>query len=155
MDDSGARRLILRPGETLADVRIEELELDLIIQRYLQRASIKTVADLTSKTERMVGLIQGIGPYRLEEIKSSLQSYGLSLRPGYKGESSATSPLSWLMDELGTDIYRHLRRQGVKTIGALLAYSESQVEAFPNIGPFRRDKIVRVLAKYGLHLRKE
>jgi DNA-directed RNA polymerase alpha subunit len=157
MDDSGARRFILRPGETLADVKIEELELDPIIQRYLQRVlRIYTVADLTSKTARTVGGVNGIGPFRLQEIIDKLKEYGLCLHPGYRrGDPPATSPLIWLVDELGINIYRDLDRQNVKTIGDLLAYSESELEVFLRISAFHRAKIVRVLAKFDLHLRKE
>jgi DNA-directed RNA polymerase alpha subunit len=155
MDDSGARRLTRWPGESLADVRIEDLNLEPVTQMYLKRASINTVADLTSKTERMVGLIPGIGPFKLQEIKDKLQDCGLCLCAGYHGEWPRISPISWLMDELGTDICWHLERQGIKMIGDLLTYSEEQIEAFPQIGPYSRDKIVRVLAAHNLYLREE
>ena len=62
------------------DKTIEDLDLSVRSYNCLRRASITTVADLTSKTEEDMMKVRNLGRKSLKEIKEKLESLGLGFR---------------------------------------------------------------------------
>jgi DNA-directed RNA polymerase subunit alpha len=59
---------------------IEELDLSVRSFNCLKRAGINTVEELIKKTEEDMMKVRNLGKKSLEEVKSKLAEYGLSLR---------------------------------------------------------------------------
>lgn len=67
-------------GVDPAKVKIEDLSFSVRTQKALSGAGIRTIAGLSKKKEEDLMEIAGLGEKGLEEIKSALEHYGLSLR---------------------------------------------------------------------------
>ncbi len=63
-----------------AKVKIEDLNFSVRTHKALSLAGIRTIAGLSKKKEEDLMEISGLGEKGLEEIKSALEHYGLSLR---------------------------------------------------------------------------
>ncbi len=64
----------------ILDKKVEDLELGVRSYHCLMRAEIKTVRDLTNKTEADIMKVRNLGNKSLVEIKNKLQELGLSLK---------------------------------------------------------------------------
>ncbi|MFP4703683.1 MAG: DNA-directed RNA polymerase subunit alpha [Spirochaetota bacterium] len=63
----------------LLDTPVEELELSVRSSNCLKNASIRTIGDLTSKTEEEIAKTRNFGKKSLQEIKEKLEEWNLSL----------------------------------------------------------------------------
>ncbi|MFO8063309.1 MAG: DNA-directed RNA polymerase subunit alpha [Spirochaetota bacterium] len=63
----------------LLDTPVEELELSVRSSNCLKNANIRTIGDLTSKTEEEIGKTRNFGKKSLQEIKEKLSEWNLSL----------------------------------------------------------------------------
>ncbi len=63
----------------ILDTPVEELELSVRSSNCLKSASIKTIGELTKKTEEEIGKTRNFGKKSLQEIKEKLQEWNLSL----------------------------------------------------------------------------
>jgi DNA-directed RNA polymerase subunit alpha len=68
-------------GDGLDEILIEELELGVRSYNCLKRAGVQTVGDLVRKSESELNAIPNFGQKSIEEVKETLDSRGLSLRP--------------------------------------------------------------------------
>ncbi|MEW8976844.1 MAG: DNA-directed RNA polymerase subunit alpha [Symbiobacterium sp.] len=64
----------------LMEMTIEELDLSVRSYNCLKRAGINTVAELCSKTDEEMMKVRNLGKKSLEEVKTKLAAFGLSLR---------------------------------------------------------------------------
>jgi len=64
---------------TLLETPVEELELSVRSSNCLKNASIKTIGDLTKRTEEDIAKTRNFGKKSLQEIKEKLQEWSLSL----------------------------------------------------------------------------
>ena len=64
----------------ILDKKVEDLDLTVRSYHCLMRADIKTVRDLTNKTEAEIMKVRNLGNKSLVEIKNKLQELGLSLK---------------------------------------------------------------------------
>lgn len=64
---------------SLLDTPVEELELSVRSSNCLRNANIRTVGDLTRRTEEEIAKTRNFGKKSLQEIKDKLQERGLSL----------------------------------------------------------------------------
>jgi DNA-directed RNA polymerase subunit alpha len=76
-EDSEQQRLFGRP--------VEELELSVRAANCLKAADIKTIGELVSRSEAEMLAFHNFGKKSLDEIKSILETMGLSLSPGAGG----------------------------------------------------------------------
>ena len=67
--------------EKALEMTIEELELSVRSFNCLKRASIKTVQELTQRTEEDMMKVRNLGMKSLVEVKNKLAELGLSLKP--------------------------------------------------------------------------
>jgi DNA-directed RNA polymerase subunit alpha len=65
--------------KTLLDTPVEELELSVRSSNCLKNASIKTIGDLTRRTEEDIAKTRNFGKKSLQEIKEKLKEWNLSL----------------------------------------------------------------------------
>lgn len=63
----------------LLDTPVEELELSVRSSNCLKNAQVKTIGDLTRKTDEEIAKFRNFGKKSLQEIKDKLKSWGLSL----------------------------------------------------------------------------
>ena len=63
----------------ILDMTVEELELSVRSSNCLKNANIRTVGELTKKTEDDIAKTRNFGKKSLQEIKEKLQSWGLTL----------------------------------------------------------------------------
>ncbi len=63
----------------LLDTPVEELELSVRSSNCLRNANIRTIGDLTRRTEDEIAKTRNFGKKSLQEIKDKLQERGLSL----------------------------------------------------------------------------
>ncbi len=63
----------------ILDTPVEELELSVRSSNCLKNASIKTIGDLTRRTEEDIAKTRNFGKKSLQEIKEKLHEWGLSL----------------------------------------------------------------------------
>ena len=70
-EDARVRQILNRP--------VEELELSVRSSNCLKNANIRTIGELTKKTEDDIGKTRNFGKKSLTEIKERLQEWGLSL----------------------------------------------------------------------------
>ena len=68
--------------EKVLDMTIEDLDLSVRSFNCLKRAVIKTVEDLTNKTEEDMMKVRNLGRKSLEEVIAKLASFGFSLKKG-------------------------------------------------------------------------
>jgi DNA-directed RNA polymerase subunit alpha len=68
-------------GDGLDEILIEELELGVRSYNCLKRAGVQTVGDLVRKSESELNAIPNFGQKSIEEVKETLESRGLALRP--------------------------------------------------------------------------
>jgi len=66
--------------DKVLEMSIEELDLSVRSFNCLKRAGINTVEELIKKTEEDMMKVRNLGKKSLEEVKSKLAEYGLSLR---------------------------------------------------------------------------
>lgn len=66
--------------DKVLEMSIEELDLSVRSFNCLKRAGINTVEELTKKTEEDMMKVRNLGKKSLEEVKTKLADYGLSLR---------------------------------------------------------------------------
>ena len=66
--------------EKMLEMTIEELDLSVRSYNCLKRAGIKTVQELTNKTEADMMKVRNLGRKSLEEVKNKLADLGLGLR---------------------------------------------------------------------------
>lgn len=66
--------------DKVLEMSIEELDLSVRSFNCLKRAGINTVEELIKKTEEDMMTVRNLGKKSLEEVKSKLAEYGLSLR---------------------------------------------------------------------------
>jgi len=64
----------------LMEMTIEELDLSVRSYNCLKRAGINTIAELVSKTDEEMMKVRNLGKKSLEEVKTKLAHFGLSLR---------------------------------------------------------------------------
>lgn len=64
----------------LMEMTIEELDLSVRSYNCLKRAGINTIAELVSKTDEEMMKVRNLGKKSLEEVKTKLAAFGLSLR---------------------------------------------------------------------------
>ena len=64
--------------KAILDTPVEELELSVRSSNCLKNASIKTIGDLTRRTEDDIAKTRNFGKKSLQEIKEKLQEWGLS-----------------------------------------------------------------------------
>jgi len=64
----------------LLEMTIEELDLSVRSYNCLKRAGINTIAELISKTDEEMMKVRNLGKKSLEEVKTKLAAFGLSLR---------------------------------------------------------------------------
>ncbi len=64
----------------LMEMTIEELDLSVRSYNCLKRAGINTIAELTAKTDEEMMKVRNLGKKSLEEVKTKLAAFGLSLR---------------------------------------------------------------------------
>lgn len=64
--------------KAILDTPVEELELSVRSSNCLKNASIKTIGDLTRRTEEDIAKTRNFGKKSLQEIKEKLQEWGLS-----------------------------------------------------------------------------
>ena len=80
----GSRSTVVEKPETQRDkvleMTIEELDLSVRSFNCLKRANIKTVQDLTEKTEDEMMKVRNLGRKSLEEVMNKLSMMGLSLK---------------------------------------------------------------------------
>ena len=60
-------------------VSVEELELSVRSSNCLKNANIRTIGELTKKTEEDITKTRNFGKKSLEEIKAKLEEHGLTL----------------------------------------------------------------------------
>ena len=60
------------------ETKVEELELSVRSSNCLKNAHIKTIGDLTRKSEDEIARTRNFGKKSLQEIKDKLKSWGLS-----------------------------------------------------------------------------
>ena len=63
-----------------SEILIEELDLPMRVVNSLTTSGIKTISDLTEKTEKEVSQIKNLGAKSIKEIIAKLQEMGLSLK---------------------------------------------------------------------------
>lgn len=63
----------------LLDTPVEELELSVRSSNCLKNAQVKTIGDLTRKTDEEIAKFRNFGKKSLQEIKDKLKSWGLAL----------------------------------------------------------------------------
>ena len=63
----------------ILDMTVEELELSVRSSNCLKNANIRTIGELTKKTEDDIAKTRNFGKKSLQEIKEKLQSWGLTL----------------------------------------------------------------------------
>ena len=66
--------------DVVKDMRIEELVLSVRSSNCLMRAGIKTIGELTNKTEEDMIKVRNLGRKSLKEIKEKLEAYGLGFK---------------------------------------------------------------------------
>ena len=71
--------------EKIFETSIEDMELSPRSANCLNRANIKTIRDLTSKSKEDMLRVRNLGSKSLDEIISKLASLGLSLRSEEEG----------------------------------------------------------------------
>ena len=117
---------------------IDALSLSTRTYHGLRRAGIETINQLTHYTEQELMSIRNMGVASVEEIKSVLAAYDLSLRTeSEKKEEKEKIPLlERAIDtlELSPWTYNQLRRVGIKTIGQLVSYTERELFNMPGVG---------------------
>jgi len=79
-EDSELQRIMSRP--------VEELELSVRAANCLKAAEIKTIGELVSRTENEMMGFHNFGKKSLDEIKSILETMGLSLGMGASGDGA-------------------------------------------------------------------
>ena len=81
----------------LLDTPVEELELSVRSSNCLRNANIKTIGDLTRRTEEEIAKTRNFGKKSLQEIKEKLRDRNLSL--GMKDYSALKKALATTMEE--------------------------------------------------------
>jgi DNA-directed RNA polymerase subunit alpha len=71
-----------RAPDGMDEILIEELELGVRSYNCLKRAGIQTVGDLLQKSESELNAIPNFGRKSIEEVIETLESRGMTLRPG-------------------------------------------------------------------------
>ena len=79
----------------LLDTPVEELELSVRSSNCLRNANIRTIGDLTKKTEEEITKTRNFGKKSLQEIRDKLQARGLDL--GMKDYSALKKQLKKLV----------------------------------------------------------
>ncbi len=82
------------------DTPVEELELSVRSSNCLRNANIKTIGDLTRRTEEEIAKTRNFGKKSLQEIKEKLRDRNLSL--GMKDYSALKKALAMSMEEENT-----------------------------------------------------
>ena len=81
----------------LLDTPVEELELSVRSSNCLRNANIKTIGDLTRRTEEEIAKTRNFGKKSLQEIKEKLRDRNLSL--GMKDYSALKKALAMTKEE--------------------------------------------------------
>ena len=84
----------------LLDTPVEELELSVRSSNCLRNANIKTIGDLTRRTEEEIAKTRNFGKKSLQEIKEKLRDRNLSL--GMKDYSALKKALAMTKEEENT-----------------------------------------------------
>jgi DNA-directed RNA polymerase subunit alpha len=69
------------PKVTILDMGIEELNLSVRAYNCLKRAGVKTIQDLTRKTDEEMSKMRNLGRKSLEEVELKLKKMGYAFRP--------------------------------------------------------------------------
>jgi DNA-directed RNA polymerase subunit alpha len=85
----------------ILDTPVEELELSVRSSNCLRNANIKTIGDLTRRTEEEIAKTRNFGKKSLQEIKEKLRDRNLSL--GMKDYSALKKALALSMEEENTE----------------------------------------------------
>ena len=134
----------------------------------LQRAGVKTIADLLSYKPADLMVLQNFGVTSLDEIEKKLEKRGLALAteanqkqrqsaaaqpiaPGGTSEVAESHPLENKYP-LGTRSFNALTGAGISTVEELATLSQEELLALPSFGPTSLIDVTRCLDKYGLRL---
>jgi len=79
------------PSHVAAQQPIEELNLPVRSYNSLRREGVHTVGSLTTRTEKELLAIDGLGPQSVREIRQRLADWGLALGSPAAGDSAATA----------------------------------------------------------------
>jgi len=158
--------ILAAPIDVLLSVDV--LGLSVRPSKCLQRAGVKTIADLLTCKPADLMVLRNFGVTALDEIELALEEQGLSLAtvenqkqrqsaaaqliaPGGTSEVAESHPLENKYP-LRTRSFNALTGAGISTVEELAAMSKEELLALPNFGPTSLDDVTKCLDKYGLRL---
>jgi DNA-directed RNA polymerase subunit alpha len=153
---------------------ISDFELSVRSKNCLSKMKIRTLGDLTKKTEAELLAYKNFGETSLAEIKEILVKKGLKLGMGREEEEEAlkkrekkTNKILKMADhcelstwpvgnlELSVRGRKCLENLGIHTVGDLLKRSEKSLLGCKNFGNTSLQEIKQKLEEYGLNLKED
>jgi DNA-directed RNA polymerase subunit alpha len=152
---------------------ITDFELSVRSRNCLAKMNIRTLGDLSKKTESELLSYKNFGETSLAEIKTLLSTKGLALGMGAEDFLKGKTPqeeteepaedeaegqpdlMDTALDSLNFSIRckRAFERLGLKTLGELSQAKESEFQSLRNFGQTSLHELKSKLAEYGLALK--
>jgi len=167
VEDERTRRL--GPGDEIMLIPLSNFELSARSRSVLEKLNVKTLGDLCRLSEKDLLQFKNFGETSLDEVKSVLARYNLTLAgfpsAGGPGMLQLGAPVDDedLREKLNTPIEllglatrssRCVERLNITTVGELVAHTEEELLAVPNFGRTSVAEIKNTLAALGLSLRE-
>ena len=156
------RSEIWKQNVRLLDAPVDELALSVRSSNCLRVENIRTIGDLTRKTEYEIAMIRNLGRKSLDEIKCRLKDRGLYLgSTGGESNEVQDGARRMLLDTpiagMGLSVRSSncLRVGNIRTIGDLTRRTEYEIATIRNLGRKSLDEITRRLDEMGLALAEE
>ena|GEM_PF-4046606 len=139
---------------------LEDLAMPYSLRAVLRRGMIKTLKELSEKTEEELLRIKNLGEKRVKEAKELLAKFDLELKQPkhlFKVPLVSTSINNILVDdcEFSVRARKTLEKIEIKTLGQLSTLTEKDLYKLRNCGATTIREIRKQLRKVGLDLRNE
>ena len=172
-DEDQAKRVAKR--NAVLDIPVTDFELSVRARNCLKKMNVHSLGDLVATTELELLSYKNFGETSLKEIKDMLSAKGLRLgqaadegpelipmrlatpeldstpSAGMGGNTLLETPLAQI--EFSVRARRALESLDVKTLGDLVAHSETDLLGCKNFGQTSLDEIRQRLSEHGLTLR--